>query len=273
RSKKFTPADYSFLSPAQGPDELGSISHYRVLKVLGAGGMGIVFEAEDTHLQRRIALKCMKPALITPANRERFLQEARATAAIEHDHIVTIYQVGEDNGVPFLAMKLLQGQSLEDKLKEEGGWLALPEVLRIGREAAEALEAAHDKGLIHRDIKPANIWLEGERGRVKIVDFGLARAAQGETNLTQEGLVMGTPAYMAPEQADDKPLDHRCDLFSLGCVLYRAATGQLPFKGKDSMAIMMALANKVPEPPHSIDPMIPTALSDLIMDMLAKDPD
>ena len=273
RSRKFTPADYSFLSPAQGPDELGWISHYRVLKVLGAGGMGIVFEAEDTHLQRRVALKCMKPALITPANRERFLQEARTTAAIEHDHIVTIYQVGEDNDVPFLAMKLLQGQSLEDKLKEEGGWLALPEVLRIGREAAEALEAAHDKGLIHRDIKPANIWLEGERGRVKIVDFGLARAAQGETNLTQEGLVMGTPAYMAPEQADDKPLDYRCDLFSLGCVLYRAATGQLPFKGKDSMAIMMALATKMPEPPHSIDPMIPTALSDLIMDMLAKDPD
>jgi serine/threonine protein kinase len=271
--KKVTPGDYSFLSPPQFDDELGRLAHYRVLKVLGAGGMGIVLEAEDTHLQRRVALKCMRPALITPANRERFLMEARTTAAIEHDHIVTIYQVGEDNGVPFLAMKLLQGRSLEDKLKEEGGWLPLPEVLRVGCEAAEALDAAHSKGLIHRDIKPANIWLEGEQGRVKIVDFGLARAAQRDTQLTQEGLVMGTPAYMAPEQADDKPLDFRCDLFSLGCVLYRAATGQMPFKGKDSMTIMMALANKTPEPPHSIDPGIPEVLSDLIMEMLAKDPD
>jgi serine/threonine protein kinase len=273
RVKKVTPSDYSFLSPAQSSDELGRLAHYRVLRVLGAGGMGIVFEAEDTHLQRHVALKCMRPTLVTPANRERFLREARATAAIEHDHIVTIYQVGEGNGVPFLAMKLLQGESLEDKLKEEGGWLPLAEVLRIGREAAEALEAAHTKGLIHRDIKPANIWLEGDRGRVKIVDFGLARVAESDTNLTQEGLVMGTPAYMSPEQADDKPLDQRSDLFSLGCVLYRAATGQLPFKGKDSMAIMMALATQVPESPHSIDPMVPATLSDLIMEMLAKDPD
>jgi serine/threonine protein kinase len=273
RSKKITSQDYGFLAPAQRPDELGRLGHYRVLKVLGSGGMGIVFEAEDTHLQRRVALKSMKPAVVTPANRERFLHEARTTAAIEHDHIVTIYQVGEDAGVPFLAMKLLQGQSLEEKLREEGGWLPVPEVLRIGREVAEGLEAAHAKGLIHRDIKPANIWLEGNRARVKIVDFGLARAAEDDLNLTQEGLVMGTPAYMAPEQADDKPLDHRCDLFSLGCVLYRSATGQMPFKGKDSMAIMMALATKQPDSPRAIDPMIPQPLSDLIMQLLAKDPD
>src|SRR5262249_33435391 len=211
--------------------------------------------------------------VVTPANRERFQYEARATAAIEHDHIVTIYQVGEDRGVPYLAMKLLQGRSLEDKLKEEGGWLPVPEVLRIGREVAEGLEAAHAKGLIHRDIKPANIWLEGERGRVKIVDFGLARAAEVDLNLTQEGLVMGTPAYMAPEQAEDKPLDHRCDLFSLGCVLYRTVTGQLPFKGKDSMAIMMAMATKEPDPPQEVDPMVPAPLSEFIMELLAKDPD
>jgi serine/threonine protein kinase len=273
RGKKVTSKDYEFLAQAQGPDELGRLGHYRILRVLGAGGMGIVFEAEDTHLQRRVALKAMRPAVVTPANRERFLHEARTTAAIEHDHIVTIYQVGEDCGVPFLAMKLLQGQSLEDRLQAEGGWLPVAEVLRIGREVAEGLEAAHAKGLIHRDIKPANIYLEGERGRVKIVDFGLARAAQVDMNLTQEGLVMGTPAYMAPEQADDKPLDHRCDLFSLGCVLYRACTGQMPFKGKDSMAIMMALATKQPDPPRAIDPMVPAALSDLVMGLLAKEPD
>jgi serine/threonine protein kinase len=273
RPKKITTQDYAFLAPAQGPDEMGRLGHYRVLNILGAGGMGIVFEAEDTQLQRRVALKAMKPAVLNPANRERFLHEARATAAIEHDHIVTIYQVGEDNGVPYLAMKLLQGKSLEDKLKDEGGWLPVAEVVRIGREVAEGLEAAHAKGLIHRDIKPANIWLEGERGRVKIVDFGLARAAEVDLNLTQEGLVMGTPAYMAPEQADDKPLDHRCDLFSLGSVLYRSVTGQFPFKGKDSMAIMMALATKQPDPPREIDPMVPAPLSDLIMRLLAKEPD
>src|SRR5262245_32570639 len=271
--KKVTPEDYEFLAPAEGPDELGRLGHYRVLRVLGSGGMGIVFEAEDVQLQRRVALKAMKPCVVTPANRERFQYEARATAAIEHDHIVTIYQVGEDRGVPYLAMKLLQGQSMEDKPKAEGGWLPVAEVLRIGREVAEGLEAAHAKGLIHRDIKPANIWLEGERGRVKIVDFGLARAAEVDFNLTQEGLVMGTPAYMSPEQADDKPLDHRCDLFSLGGVLYRSVTGQLPFKGKDSMAIMMALATKRPDPPREVDPMVPVSLSDLIMQMLAKDPD
>src|SRR5262249_1908365 len=140
------------------------------------------------------------------------------------------------------------------------------------REVAEGLEAAHAKGLIHRDIKPANIYLEGERGRVTIVDFGLARAAETDMNLTQEGLVMGTPAYMAPEQADDRPLDHRCELVSLGCVLYRTATGQLPFRGKDSMAIMMALATKQPDPPRAIDPLVPEALSALIMEMLAKEP-
>ncbi|HMF11559.1 MAG TPA: serine/threonine-protein kinase [Gemmataceae bacterium] len=272
RDKKVAAKDYEFLRAAEAPDELGRLAHYRVLWVLGAGGMGIVFEAEDTQLQRRVALKAMRPAVVTEANRERFLYEARATAAIEHEHIVTIYQVGEDCGVPFLAMKLLQGQSLEERLQDEGGWLPVAEVLRIGREVAEGLEAAHAKGLIHRDIKPANIYLEGERGRVTIVDFGLARAAETDMNLTQEGLVMGTPAYMAPEQADDRPLDHRCDLFSLGCVLYRTATGQLPFRGKDSMAIMMALATKQPDPPRAIDPLVPEALSALIMEMLAKEP-
>src|SRR5262249_42183689 len=257
----------------EAPDELGRLAHYRVLRVLGAGGMGIVFEAEDTQLQRRVALKAMRPAVVTEANRERFLYEARATAAIEHEHIVTIYQVGEDCGVPFLAMKLLQGQSLEERLQDEGGWLPVAEVLRIGREVAEGLEAAHAKGLIHRDIKPANIYLEGERGRVKIVDFGLARAAEYDMNLTQEGLVMGTPAYMAPEQADDKPLDHRCDLFSLGCVMYRASTAQMPFKGTDSRGFRRALGTKHPDSPGAIAPMGPEAFPALVMEMLAKEPE
>src|SRR5262249_52432632 len=153
--------EFAFLSPPQAADEIGRLGHYRVLKLLGSGGMGMVFQAEDCTLKRQVALKAMKPAMAADeGNKQRFLREAQRTAAIEHDHIVTIYQVGEENDVPYLARKLLQGQSLEDRLKQEGGWLQLPEVLRIGREISEGLAAAHAKELIHRDIKPANIWLE-----------------------------------------------------------------------------------------------------------------
>src|SRR5262249_6614142 len=169
-----------------------------------------------------------------------FLREARAAAALKHDHVVTIYQVGEDRGAPFLAMELLEGESLDDRLLRQGK-LPIPEALRVGREVAEGLQAAHDKGLIHRDVKPANVCLEGARGRVKILDFGLARAPAGEPQLTQLGAIVGTPAYMAPEQAVGRPVDPRCDLFSLGCVLYRARTAELPFKGDDPISTLVAL--------------------------------
>ncbi|HXG12311.1 MAG TPA: protein kinase [Gemmataceae bacterium] len=269
----FTAEDLSFLSKPQGPDEIGRLGDYRILKVLGAGGMGIVFQAEDCKLKRRVALKAMKRSMaVKEANRQRFLREAQTAASIEHEHIVTVYQVGEANGVPYLAMQLLQGESLEDRLKREGGWLSLAEVLRIGRELAEGLEAAHERGLVHRDVKPANIWLEAPRDRVKLVDFGLARAANENARLTLTGAVLGTPAYMAPEQASGQTVDHRCDLFSLGSVLYRLCTGQLPFRGKDTMAVLMALATQNPEPPRHIDPTIPAELSDLILHLLAKDP-
>ena len=179
---------YDFLAPAEGSDELGRLGPYRVLKVLGAGGMGIVFHAEDPQLQRPVALKVMKPALARDErHRERFLREARAAAALEHDHIVTIHQVGEDHGVPFLAMQLLRGETLEDRLQraeDASPPMPVPEVLRIGREIAEGLAVAHEQGLIHRDIKPANIWLENGAGRVKILDFGWPGPWKMET--TQE---------------------------------------------------------------------------------------
>src|SRR5206468_2632183 len=150
---------YDFLAPPQSADELGRLGPYRILKVLGAGGMGVVYQAEDAGLQRLVALKAMLPALAASGSaKARFLREARAAAAIEHDHIVHIYQVGEDRGVPFLAMQFLQGQPLDERLRQ--GELPLGEVLRIGRETAEGLQAAHERGLIHRDIKPANLWLE-----------------------------------------------------------------------------------------------------------------
>lgn len=271
---------YAFLAPPQGPDEIGRLDHYRVLRVLGEGGMGVVFQAEDLDLRRLVALKVIKPAIADiDTARQRFLREARATAALSHEHIVAIHKVGEDRGVPYLAMPMLQGETLEQRLireRKESNPAPLPlnEVLRIGREIAKGLAAAHEKGLIHRDIKPANIWLVKGTDRVKILDFGLARLTDEEMQLTQSGAVMGTPAYMAPEQAQSaKHVDARCDLFSLGCVLYRLCTGQLAFSGPTTLAILRAVAQKQPKPPRDLNAEVPQALSDLVMQLLAKNPD
>ena len=265
--------DYPFLAPPQGPDELGRLGPYRILKVLGTGAMGVVFLAEDPSLKRLVALKVMRPSLAASAEfHRRFLREAQLAAAIEHEYIVPVYQVGEDRGVPFLAMKLLRGETLEDRLRRAGGRLALPELLRVGREVAEGLAAAHAQRLIHRDIKPANIWLESGRDQVKIVDFGLARGTGNDAHFTQAGAVIGTPAYMAPEQANGEEVDARCDLFSLGAVLYRTGTGTLPFAGKDTLSVLSALATQTPAPPHRLVPSLPQAFSTLVMRLLAKDP-
>jgi len=252
---------------------MGRLGPYGILKVLGTGAMGIVFLAEDSQLKRQVALKVMRPSLAASAEfHRRFLREAQLAGAIEHEHIVPVYQVGEDRGVPFLAMKLLRGETLEDRLRRTGGRVPLDEVLRIGREVAEGLAAAHDQGLIHRDIKPANIWLEAGLDRVKIVDFGLARGTGSDAHFTQAGTVIGTPAYMAPEQANAEEVDSRCDLFSLGAVLYRASTGTLPFGGKDTLSVLTALATQTPAPPHRLVSSLPRVFSGLVMRLLAKDP-
>jgi serine/threonine protein kinase len=258
-----------FLAPPQDADELGRLGSYRVLKILGHGGMGVVFEAEDPQLRRKVALKAMLPTLAdSETARKRFLREAQTAAAIEHDHIVHIYQVGEDRGVPFIAMPLLKGEPLDRRLARENRQ-PLSEVIRIGRETAAGLAAAHKQGLIHRDIKPANLWLE-ETGRVKILDFGLARATADSGQVTQSGAIVGTPAYMAPEQVEGKALDARCDLFSLGCVLYRLSTGEAPFKGTDTISTLMAVATETPRPPAEIIPTLPHDFSDLVMQLLSK---
>jgi WD40 repeat protein len=236
--------------------------------------MGVVYLAEDTKLKRLVALKVIKPSLAaTPSTRERFLREAQLTAGFNHDHVVTIYQVGEDQGVPFLAMQLLEGESLEERLKRDGR-LPLAEVRRIGREIASALHAAHERGLIHRDIKPANVWLEKRAEgppRVKVLDFGLARSMSGDSSLTQKGAILGTPAYMAPEQGRGEPGDHAADLFSLGCVLYRMATGEPAFKGRDVPSTLLAVAVQTPRPPRELNPEVSEPLDGLIMKLLMKD--
>jgi len=261
-----------FLAPPEAPDELGRLGGYRVLRTLGAGGMGIVFLAEDLELKRQVALKVMKPLLAASASaRQRFLREARAMAAVENDHIVHINQIGQAGGIPFLAMPYLQGETLESRLEREGR-LPVADVIRIGSEIATGLAAAHARGLIHRDVKPPNIWLEGERGRVKLLDFGLARAFADETQLTQCGAIAGTPAYMAPEQATGDPIDQRCDLFSLGCVLYRMCTGQAPFAGDSTLQILRAVESCHPPAPAEKCADVHPALSALVMRLLAKNP-
>ncbi|MFM9965144.1 MAG: protein kinase domain-containing protein [Planctomycetaceae bacterium] len=267
-----TTLDLKFLGPPEQSDELGRLGSYRILKQLGVGGMGIVFLAEDTALQRKVAIKTMLPALaVNPETKERFLREARAAAKVEHEHVIAIHQVGEDRGVPFLAMPLLRGEPLSERL-QKAERLPIADVTRIAAEIAEGLAAAHAQDLIHRDIKPANIWLEGERAKVKLLDFGLARTQDGSPQLTQSGAILGTPAFMAPEQASGMPLDGRADLFSLGAVLYLMLTGQRPFQGANTMAVLSALALHNPPAPRTIRAEIPQALSDLTMQLLSKNP-
>jgi serine/threonine protein kinase len=267
-----------FLTPAQNLDELGGLGPYRVLKILGAGGMGVVFQALDPHLNRLVALKVMRPALAaSDSARKRFLREAQLAAAIQHDHIIPILHVGEDRGVPYLAMPYLEGESLEDRLQREKR-LPWSEVLRIGREIAQGLAAAHKRGLIHRDIKPANIWLEttgasATGGRVKILDFGLARTVGSRSSLTQQGAIIGTPAFMAPEQVEGTKVDERCDLFSLGCVLYTMCTGTMAFHRKDMVGTLLAVATHEPTPPDALASGVPAGLSELVMKLLAKNPE
>jgi tRNA A-37 threonylcarbamoyl transferase component Bud32 len=251
---------------------MGRLGGYRVLRVIGTGSMGVVFEAEDAVLKRPVALKVIEPqSSADPVCRERFLREATAAAAVEHDHVVAIHQVGEDRGVPFIAMQLLRGESLEDRLCREAQ-LPVAEALRIGREIAAGLHAAHERGLIHRDIKPANVWLEGETGRVKLLDFGLAQRIQETTRLTQSGLLVGTPCYMAPEQARGDEVTTRADLYSLGCVLYRCATGRVPFQEDNILALLTAVALDTPPSAQELNPTLPQEFSEAIMRLLAKDP-
>jgi serine/threonine protein kinase len=265
--------NYPFLLPPINPDEIGRLGNFRVLRLLGKGGMGYVFLAEDLALGRPVALKVMRPDLDRDAcGWRRFLREARAMVSIKHESLVTVYQVGQEQEVVYLAMELLEGESLDHWLRRVQR-PELADILRVGRAIASGLAAIHGRGLIHRDIKPANLWREEPSGRVKILDFGLARFIDDDASLTQTGEVLGTPCFMSPEQARGETVDLRSDLFSFGCVLYTLCTGTSPFHANNSTAVLTHLALRDPKPVHQINPAIPRALSDLVTQLLEKKPE
>lgn len=268
RAAQATPASRAPL-PDWAPAELGG---YRLIRELGHGGMGYVFEAEDERIQRRVAIKVLHPDKLKRDDAgPRFLREARAAAAVEHENVARVLHVGEDAGMPFMVMPLLKGATLQKRLKKEGT-LPAADVLGIGADVAAALAAAHDKGLIHRDLKPDNVWLEDTSGRALVLDFGLARLRDGADVLTESGAVVGTPAYMAPEQIDGQPPDPKVDLFALGATLYECATGRRAFDGPTITAVLKAVAEHHPPAPAEINPKLPAALSELIQRLLAKNP-
>jgi non-specific serine/threonine protein kinase len=257
-----------------------TVSHYKILKALGAGGMGVVYEAEDTQLGRRVALKFLPAALCCdPLALERFQREARAASALNHPNICTVYAIGQHEGQHFIAMELLEGQTLAQGLGTRP--FAPGPLVDIGIQIADALESAHAKGIVHRDIKPANIFINA-RGQVKLLDFGLAKFGSGaalnaqvethvEPQLTMPGTAMGTVAYMSPEQARGELTDARTDLFSLGAVLYQMAAGVLPFKGDTTAVVFEAILNRDPVPVTQLNSAVPDALSRAIEKALEKD--
>ena len=245
-----------FLEPADSDEFIGHFDDYRIIECVGSGGMGIVLKAFDPTLNRIVALKVLSPHMAAGVNaRQRFLREARAAAAVSHDHITTIHAVGEWNGLPYLVMEFISGVTLQHQVDTVGP-LELKEILRIGMQVASGLSAAHAQGLVHRDVKPGNILLENSVQRVKITDFGLARTVD-DVSITRSGMVTGTPEYMAPEQARDETLDHRADLFSLGSVLYAMCTGESPFRTGSLMTTLRRVSDETPRPIRELNPDIP----------------
>jgi WD40 repeat protein len=263
----------SFLRASDVPGRIGQLGRFEIVREVGRGGMGVVLHAYDPQLQRDVAVKVLDPQLAgNEVARQRFCREARAAAAVTHENLVAVHQVDEDeaSGLPYLVMQLIQGESLEQRLRRVAK-LSPEEVMRLGQQAAAGLAAAHATGLIHRDIKPGNILLESGTDRVKLTDFGLARAAE-DVKLTRTGIVAGTPLYMAPEQARGEDIDARADLFSLGSVLYEAANGSPPFDAKTPLAVLRRVADETQPSLRDVESKFPIWLSDVIDRLLEKNP-
>ena len=275
-SARLAPLDAGFLSPSPAaPDPLGlagrTVSHFRVVEALGAGGMGLVYRADDSALHRTVALKFLRPQLGVDATaRARFLREAHSAAALDHVNLCPIHEVGTtDDGLMFLAMPFYRGVTLNDRLEREGP-LAVADALAIARQIAEGLACAHAAGIVHRDLKPGNVMLLPD-GTVKILDFGLAKARN--QSLTETGAVLGTVLYMAPEQIRGEAVDARADLWALGVVLYETLTGRTPFEGEQQIAIAQAILHNAPVPPTTHRADVPVMLEDVVLRLLEKNPD
>jgi serine/threonine protein kinase len=259
------------LTPTDDPEMLGRVGDYEISGVVGVGGMGAVLKGFDKSLRRVVAIKVMAPHLAHSGSaRTRFQREARAAAAITHDNVIDIYAVSEAAGLPYLVMPYARGPSLQKRI-DEGGPLGVVEVVRIGRQIAAGLSAAHEQGVVHRDIKPANILLSDGIERLWITDFGVARAMD-DASMTQTGVIAGTPQYMSPEQARGESVDHRSDLFSLGSVLYTACTGRPPFRSEAAYGILRRITDSEPRPIREINADIPEWLCIIIARLLAKHP-
>ena len=249
---------------------------YDVAALIGEGGMGKVYRAIDSRLGRAVALKVIAPDMAAaPERLERFRREAKALAALDHPNLVTVFSVEEHDGVHFLTMQLVEGQSL-DRLIPDGG-LTIDRIVQIGSAVADAIAAAHDKGIVHRDLKPANVMVAND-GRVKVLDFGLAKETRTSLPVdatmtrTQDGVVVGTPAYMSPEQITGRAVDHRTDIFSLGVMIYEMACGCRPFGGASSAELTSAILRDPPAPVSERRADLPAALTRLIRRCLEKDP-
>ena len=247
-----------------------SISHYKIVAKLAEGGMGVVYKAEDTKLERTVALKFLAPHLLNDEEaKERFLREAKAAAALDHPNICTVHEIDEVDGKTFIVMAFLEGESLEERITQ--GPLSLKDALDIARQAADGLEAAHEKGIFHRDIKPANIMVDA-KGRATIMDFGLARLTEA-SRLTKVDTAMGTVAYMSPEQGQGMDVDGRTDIWALGCVLYEMVSGQRPFQGQYDQALLYEIVHEEPAALTGLRTGVPIELELLTSKCLAKDRD
>ena len=259
------------LSPPSHPEMLGRIGRYDIERLLGSGGMGIVFKGFDTELHRTVAIKVLAPTLAFHGTaRHRFAKEARAAAAVVHEDVVPIYDVDADREVPYLVMRYVPGESLQSRI-DRAGPLELKQILRIGKQVTAGLAAAHAQGLIHRDVKPANVLLEEGIDRALLTDFGLAQAID-DANATASGVLPGTPQYMSPEQARGEKLSVQSDLFSAGSVLYAMCTGRPPFRAETSLGVLEKIRESQPKPIRELNPEIPSWLTQVIETMMAKDP-